>query len=44
MSGTADLIVAGGVQNISQFPILSGFAAGEPFGVGDPWTGCPSFR
>ena len=40
MSGTSDLIVAGGVQKMSQFPILSAFAAGEPFGSTDPWTGC----
>jgi len=39
MSGTQDLVVAGGVQNMSQFPILSAFAAGEPFGSVDPWTG-----
>jgi acetyl-CoA C-acetyltransferase len=40
MSGTADLIVAGGVQKMSQYPILSAFTAGEPFGATDPWTGC----
>ncbi|MCV7102886.1 acetyl-CoA C-acetyltransferase [Mycobacterium palustre] len=40
MSGTADLIVAGGVQKMSQYPILSAFTAGEPFGASDPWTGC----
>jgi acetyl-CoA C-acetyltransferase len=40
MSGTADLIVAGGVQKMSQFPILSAFSAGEPYGSIDPWTGC----
>ncbi|NMN93851.1 acetyl-CoA C-acetyltransferase [Antrihabitans stalactiti] len=39
MSGTSDLIVAGGVQKMSQFPILSAFAAGEPYGSTDPWTG-----
>ena len=39
MSGTADLIVAGGVQKMSQFPLLSSFTAGEPFGATDPWTG-----
>ncbi len=39
MSGTADLIIAGGVQKMSQFPILSSFAAGEPYGAADPWTG-----
>jgi acetyl-CoA C-acetyltransferase len=40
MSGTSDLIVAGGVQKMSQFPILSAFSAGEPYGSTDPWTGC----
>ncbi len=39
MSGTADLIVAGGVQKMSQFPILSSFTAGEPYGATDPWSG-----
>ncbi len=36
MSGTSDLIVAGGVQNMSQYPIMSAFGVGAP----DPWTGC----
>lgn len=40
MSGTADLIIAGGVQKMSQYPILSAFGAGEPYGSADPWTGC----
>ena len=40
MSGTSDLIVAGGVQKMTQYPILSAFAAGEPYGATDPWTGC----
>ncbi|WP_201358566.1 acetyl-CoA C-acetyltransferase [Mycobacterium paraintracellulare] len=40
MSGTSDLIVAGGVQKMSQYPILCAFGAGEPFGASDPWTGC----
>jgi acetyl-CoA C-acetyltransferase len=39
MSGTSDVIVAGGAQKMSQFPILSAFAAGEPYGSTDPWTG-----
>ncbi|WP_299574837.1 acetyl-CoA C-acetyltransferase [uncultured Williamsia sp.] len=39
MSGTADLIVAGGVQKMSQFPILSAFGAGAPYDSVDPWTG-----
>jgi acetyl-CoA C-acetyltransferase len=40
MSGTSDLIVAGGVQKMTQYPILSAFAAGEPYGATNPWTGC----
>jgi acetyl-CoA C-acetyltransferase len=44
MSGTADLIVAGGVQKMSQYPILSAFTAGEPFGSTDPWTGCEGWH
>jgi acetyl-CoA C-acetyltransferase len=44
MSGTADLIVAGGVQKMSQFPILSAFGAGEPYGSTDPWTGCQGWQ
>lgn len=39
MSGTSDLVLAGGVQKMTQYPILSSFAAGEPFGATDPWTG-----
>jgi acetyl-CoA C-acetyltransferase len=44
MSGTADLIVAGGVQKMSQYPILSAFTAGEPYGATDPWTGCEGWN
>jgi acetyl-CoA C-acetyltransferase len=44
MSGTADLIVAGGVQKMSQFPILSAFGAGQPYGSTDPWTGCQGWQ
>ncbi|KAB7761378.1 acetyl-CoA C-acetyltransferase [Mycolicibacterium mucogenicum] len=44
MSGTCDLIVAGGVQKMSQYPILSAFSAGEPYGATDPWTGCEGWR
>ena len=38
-SGYQDLVVAGGVQKMSQFPILCAFQAGEPYGSTDPWTG-----
>ncbi|NGX09989.1 acetyl-CoA C-acetyltransferase [Mycobacteroides franklinii] len=44
MSGTADLIVAGGVQKMSQFPILCAFGAGEAYGSIDPWTGCEGWH
>ena len=44
MSGTADLIIAGGVQKMSQFPILSSFTAGEPYGATDPWSGSPGWH
>jgi acetyl-CoA C-acetyltransferase len=44
MSGTSDLIVAGGVQKMSQFPILSAFTAGEPYDSVDPWTGCQGWQ
>jgi acetyl-CoA C-acetyltransferase len=44
MSRTCDLIVAGGVQKMSQFPILSAFSAGEPYGSTDPWAGCEGWQ
>ncbi len=43
-SGLQDLVVAGGVQKMSQFPILSAFAAGEPYGSTDPWSGCAGWQ
>jgi len=39
MSGTSDLIVAGGVQNMSQIPISSSMTAAEPLGFSDPFSG-----
>jgi acetyl-CoA C-acetyltransferase len=44
MSGTVDLVLAGGVQKMSQYPILCAFNAGEPFGSKDPWTDCAGWR
>ena len=44
MAGTADLVIAGGVQNMSQYPILSSFGAGEPYGAADPWSGSEGWR
>jgi acetyl-CoA C-acetyltransferase len=39
LSGTADLVVAGGVQSMSQIPIAAAMLAGRPFGFDDPFTG-----
>ncbi len=39
MSGTADLIVAGGVQNMSAIPISSAMTMAEPLGFTDPFSG-----
>jgi acetyl-CoA C-acetyltransferase len=38
MSGTEDVIVAGGVQNMSMIPISSAMSAGEQFGFSDPFS------
>jgi acetyl-CoA C-acetyltransferase len=39
LSGTSDVVVAGGVQNMSMIPITSSFLAGEQYGVGsDPFA------
>jgi acetyl-CoA C-acetyltransferase len=39
MSGTEDLVVAGGVQNMSAIPIQSSNRAGAEYGFPDPFTG-----
>jgi acetyl-CoA C-acetyltransferase len=39
MSGTSDLIVAGGVQNMSQIPISSAMTCAEGLGFSDPFSG-----
>jgi acetyl-CoA C-acetyltransferase len=36
MSGTADVIVAGGIQNMSQIPIASAMVVGQQFGFTSP--------
>ena len=36
MSGTQDVVVAGGVQTMSQIPIGYAFGAAAPLGLGDP--------
>jgi acetyl-CoA C-acetyltransferase len=39
LSGTSDVIVAGGVQNMSQLPISSAMLAGQQYGFDDPFSG-----
>jgi acetyl-CoA C-acetyltransferase len=39
MSGTQDLVVAGGVQNMSMIPISSAMIAAEPLGFENPFSG-----
>nr|BFE60727.1 acetyl-CoA C-acetyltransferase [Dactylosporangium thailandense] len=39
MSGTADLVVAGGVQNMSAIPISAAMLAGQQYGFEDPFRG-----
>jgi acetyl-CoA C-acetyltransferase len=44
MSGTADLVVAGGVQNMSAIPISAAMLAGEQYGFADPFSGSPGWE
>ncbi|HVM64615.1 MAG TPA: acetyl-CoA C-acyltransferase, partial [Acidimicrobiales bacterium] len=39
MSGTNDVIVAGGVQNMSAIPITAAMLAGQEYGFDDPFRG-----
>jgi len=44
MSGTADLVVAGGVQNMSAIPISAAMLAGTQYGFESPFTGSPGWQ
>jgi acetyl-CoA C-acetyltransferase len=44
MSGTQDLVVAGGVQNLNMIPISAAMLAGQQFGVPDPFSTSPGWR
>ena len=44
MSGTADLMVAGGVQNMSMIPIASAMAVGQQFGFETPFMGSVGWK
>ena len=39
MSGTQDLVIAAGLQNMSMIPISSAMTVAEPMGFSDPFTG-----
>jgi acetyl-CoA C-acetyltransferase len=39
MTGTSDVVIAGGVQNMSMIPIASGMTAATPLGFTDPFSG-----
>lgn len=43
MSGTADLIIAGGVQNMSTIPISAAMIAGSDFGFTTPFAESPGW-
>jgi acetyl-CoA C-acetyltransferase len=43
LSGTADVVVAGGVQQMSQIPISAAMLAGQPYGFEDPFSGSPGW-
>ena len=44
LSGTADVIVAGGVQNMSAVPISAAMTAGEALGFADPFSGSTGWQ
>jgi acetyl-CoA C-acetyltransferase len=43
LSGTMDVVVAGGVQQMSQIPISAAMLAGQEYGFEDPFTGSPGW-
>ncbi|MEU6415954.1 acetyl-CoA C-acetyltransferase [Streptomyces spiralis] len=44
MSGTSDVVVAGGVQCMSAIPISSAMTAGQAYGFDDPFSGSTGWR
>ncbi len=44
MSGTADLVLAGGVQNMSAVPIGAAMLAGREYGFEDPFSGSKGWQ
>jgi acetyl-CoA C-acetyltransferase len=44
LSGTAGLVLAGGVQNMSMIPIAAAMTAGQALGFADPFSGSDGWR
>ena len=44
MSGTQDLVIAGGVQSMNQIPLNAAMFAGQPYGHPDPFSGSALWR
>ncbi|QNA93674.1 MULTISPECIES: acetyl-CoA C-acetyltransferase [unclassified Microbacterium] len=44
MSGTNDLVIAGGLQNMSRLPISSAMVAGEAYGFTTPFAESPGWQ
>ncbi|MEV4145558.1 acetyl-CoA C-acetyltransferase [Amycolatopsis sp. NPDC049691] len=44
MSGTQDLVLAGGVQNMSRIPISAAMLAGREYGFDDPFSGSKGWQ
>ncbi|WP_216205802.1 acetyl-CoA C-acetyltransferase [Amycolatopsis aidingensis] len=44
LSGTMDLVLAGGVQNMSQIPISAAMLAGKEYGFEDPFSGSKGWQ
>ena len=44
MSGTQDLVIAGGVQNMTMIPIGAAFTVAAQFGIDNPFAGSQGFR
>ncbi len=44
MSGTSDMIVAGGVQNMTQIPIASAMTCAKELGFTDPFSGSKGWK
>lgn len=44
MSGTQDLVVAGGVQQMNRIPISQAMLAGQPLGFPDPFRTSPGWK